>query len=106
MHSSSQSGSAGRTNLPSLAVVRHSLNGTSPHQVNQVSKGPKPMRIPFEDVEEFESRRMLMNRARQGDDSAKAILLARYKVTIYSEADLQSTRPTKKSSRGSSGAGA
>jgi len=58
------------------------------------------MRIPFEDVEEFEARRTLMNRARQGDDSAKAILLARYKVTIYSEPDLRSTRPTKKASRG------
>jgi hypothetical protein len=61
------------------------------------------MRIPSEDVEEFEARRTLMSRARQGDDSAKALLLARYKVTIYSEAELRSTGPSAcgKSARGS-----
>ena len=64
------------------------------------------MRIPFEDAEEFEARRTLMSRARQGDDHAKAILLARYKVTIYSEAERRSIGPTvsKKASRRSSGA--
>ena len=49
------------------------------------------MRIPFEDVEEFESRRTLMRRARQGDHKAKATLLALYNVTIYSGAEFPST---------------
>jgi hypothetical protein len=61
------------------------------------------MRIPSEDAEEFEARRTLMSRARQGDDNAKALLLARYKVTIYSEAELRSIGAPAfgKSARGS-----
>jgi hypothetical protein len=48
------------------------------------------MRIPVEDVEEFEARRTLMRRARQGDHKAKATLLALYNVTIFSGAELPS----------------
>ena len=46
------------------------------------------MRIPVEDIEEFEARRTLMSRARQGDHKAKATLLALYNVTIYSGTEL------------------
>ena len=49
------------------------------------------MRIPVEDVEEFEARRTLMRRARQGDHKAKATLLALYNVTIYSGTELPSS---------------
>ena len=64
------------------------------------------MRIPFEDVEEFEARRTLMSRARQGDHKAKATLLARYNVTIYSGAEFPPTPADGQAARRSGGTAA